>query len=135
MEQLNSAESTAKEVIKEAKEASKHAAMAGTNANAVKLGLAQLFVRNSTLKKWRGEWSTGHVFFYSLLIGHEVLYILLVLCLIWPPSAFVVFAGDWPGDLVLLLSLDLPIQGAFFPIGFMSTLNPLTAMLHSGVQL
>jgi hypothetical protein len=51
MEQLNSAESTAKKVIKEAKEASKRAATVGTNANAVKLGLAQLFVRNSTLKK------------------------------------------------------------------------------------
>ncbi len=30
-------------------------------------------------------------------------------------SAFVVVAGDWPGSLILLLSLDLPIQGAFFP--------------------
>ncbi len=50
-EQLKSAESTTKEAIKEAKEPSKRAAMAGTNADAIKLGLAQLFVKNSTLKK------------------------------------------------------------------------------------
>jgi hypothetical protein len=51
----------------------------------------------------------------SPLIGREVLHILSVLHLIQPPLAFVVVAGDWPGGLVLLLSLDLPIQGAFFP--------------------
>ncbi len=50
-ERLKSAESTAKEAIKKAKEASKCTAMAGTNANIIKLGLAQLFVRSSTLKK------------------------------------------------------------------------------------
>jgi hypothetical protein len=50
-EQLKLAESTKKEAIKEAKEASKRTAMASTNANAIKLGLAELFVRNSTLKK------------------------------------------------------------------------------------
>jgi hypothetical protein len=29
-----------------------------------------------------------------------------------PPSGFVVVAGDWPGSLISLLALDLPIQGA-----------------------
>jgi hypothetical protein len=51
----------------------------------------------------------------SPLIGPKVLHILLVLHLIQPPLAFILVAGDWPGGLVLLLSLDLPIQGAFFP--------------------
>ncbi len=51
----------------------------------------------------------------SLSIGHEVLHILLVLHLIQHLSTFVVVAGDWPGGLVLLLSLDQPIQGALFP--------------------
>jgi hypothetical protein len=32
-----------------------------------------------------------------------------------PPALFVVVAGDWPGSLVSLLLLDLPIQGAYFP--------------------
>jgi hypothetical protein len=48
---LKSAKSTTKDAIKEAKEATKHAALAGTSADAIKLGLAQLFVKNSTLKK------------------------------------------------------------------------------------
>jgi hypothetical protein len=40
-------------------------------------------------------------------------------CLITPPTSFVVVAaGDWPGSLILLLALNLPIQGAFFPVRF-----------------
>ncbi len=50
-EPLKSADSTAKEAIKEAKEATKHTGLAGTNVESVKLGLAQLFVKNSTLTK------------------------------------------------------------------------------------
>jgi hypothetical protein len=38
-----------------------------------------------------------------------------MLRVITPPSGFVVVAGDWPGSLILLLALDLPIQGAYFP--------------------
>ena len=41
-----------------------------------------------------------------------------VLRLITPPTSFVVVAGDWPGFLILLLALNLPIQGAFFPARF-----------------
>ncbi len=46
-----SAESTSMEAIKEAKEATKRAALAGTSAVAVKLDLVNLFVKNSGLKK------------------------------------------------------------------------------------
>ena len=41
-----------------------------------------------------------------------------VLRLITPPTSFVVVAGDWPGSLISLLALNLPIQGAFFPVRF-----------------
>ena len=43
---------------------------------------------------------------------------LSVLHLITPPTSFVVVAGDWPGSLISLLALNLPIQGAFFPARF-----------------
>ncbi len=36
---------------------------------------------------------------------------------------FVVVAGDWPGGLELLHSLDLPIQDAFFPSQFHGLFN------------
>jgi hypothetical protein len=38
-----------------------------------------------------------------------------VLEVITPPAGFVVVAGGWPGSLILLLALDLPIQEAYFP--------------------
>ena len=41
-----------------------------------------------------------------------------VLRLITPPTSFVVVARDWPGSLISLLALNLPIQGAFFPVRF-----------------
>jgi hypothetical protein len=44
-DRLKLAESTSKEAIKEAKEASKRTATAGTNANAVKLGLGCFMLR------------------------------------------------------------------------------------------
>jgi hypothetical protein len=47
-----------------------------------------------------------------------VIQILSVLRLITPPTSFVVIAGDWPGSLILLLALNLPIQEAFFPVRF-----------------
>jgi hypothetical protein len=48
---LKLAEYTAKEATKKANEATKCASLVGTSANAVMLGLAQLFPKNSTLKK------------------------------------------------------------------------------------
>ena len=42
------------------------------------------------------------------------------LALVQPPSPIVVVAEAWPGVLVSLLALKLPIGGAFFPKGFHS---------------
>jgi hypothetical protein len=50
-ERLKALESAAKEAVKEAKEASKQADTAGTNSNAVKTSLKQLYEKNTSLKK------------------------------------------------------------------------------------
>jgi hypothetical protein len=50
-ERLKSVKNTAKEAVKEAKEASKCAASAGTSTDSVKTGLTKLYANNSTLKK------------------------------------------------------------------------------------
>jgi hypothetical protein len=47
-----------------------------------------------------------------------VMKIASVLRFITPPTSFVVVAGDWPGSLISLLALNLPIRGAFFPVRF-----------------
>ena len=57
-----------------------------------------------------------------------------VLRLITPPTSFVVVAGDWPGSLISLLVLNLPIQGAFSRSGFMNILNLLNIKLPPGNQ-
>ncbi len=47
--------------------------------------------------------------------GLVAVHISSVLRLVAPPSSFMIVAGDWPGCLVLLLSLGLPVQEAYFP--------------------
>jgi hypothetical protein len=63
-----------------------------------------------------------------------VMLILSVLWLIKAPASFVVVAGEWPGGLILLLSLGLPIQEAFFLVWYHKYLNLLNTVLHHGAQ-
>ena len=57
----------------------------------------------------------GSILRVDTMSPEKVMHILLVLRILTPPTPCVFVAGDWPGSLILLLALNLPIQGAFFP--------------------
>jgi hypothetical protein len=48
----------------------------------------------------------------------------LVLPAVFPPFDFVVVAQDWPGSLVSILALKLPLRAAYFPLKLHSYFNP-----------
>ncbi len=60
----------------------------------------------------------------ALGLGPESLHISSVLRILSPPTSFVIVAGGWPGCLVSLLSLGLPVQGAYFPAKYHAYFNP-----------